>query len=159
PLKSTAAEPGSLGHLSLLTGGRKKMLRVLVILVIFVAFINQSTLEAGQKRPARLLSFSLEAVDRTIKIGTVPKLRRMIRNDGRASERVIDLRGDRRPDLQDTYYGVEVASGDETILLPRAISDSGPISDQDFLVLRPGEKVMFQLTRFAEEFEKLAPGR
>ena len=136
------------------------MVRVLAILsVTFVALINQTTLNAGSKRPKRLISISLEAVDRTVKIGTVPKLRLMIRNDGRTSERVIDLRGGRRPDLQDTYYDVDVTGDGGTILLPRAISDPGPVSDKDFLILRPSEQVMFQLTRFATSLEELAPGR
>ena len=120
--------------------------------------VSQTTPKAADKVRERPISISLEAVDKAIKKGTVPKFRLTIRNEGTAPERVIDLRS-RRSDLQDTYYRLAITQDGKAVSLPRAISDPGPISDRDFLTVKPGEKVTFELTRFAIALEKLPPGK
>jgi hypothetical protein len=119
--------------------------------------VSQTTPKTADKVRERPISISLEAVDKAIKKGTVPKFRLTIRNEGTAPERVIDLRS-RRSDLQDTYYHLAITQDGKAVSLPRAISDP-PISDRDFLTVKPGEKVTFELTRFAIALEKLLPGK
>jgi hypothetical protein len=97
-------------------------------------------------------------VQATVKAGEVPKFRLTIRNAGEAPERIIDLSGGRRGDLQDTYYDLEVKQSGKRVEIPRAISDPGPISKADFLDLKPGEDVTFEFTRFAAALQSLPPG-
>src|SRR5262245_52473832 len=135
------------------------MVRVVAVLSsTLLICVGQTNPKAANKVREQPISISLEAVDKAIKKGTVPKFRLTIRNDGTAPERVIDLRS-RRWDLQDTYYQVEITQDGKAVSLPRVISDPAPISDKDFLALKPGEKVTFELTRFALALEKLPPGR
>jgi hypothetical protein len=107
----------------------------------------------------RVISLSLEAVDKTVKRGAIPKFRLTIRNTGRDRERVLDLRGGRRVHLQDTYFDLEVTAGEREVDLPRAITDPGPISDKDWVTLEPGEAVMLDLSHFAAALDTLPPGR
>jgi hypothetical protein len=107
------------------------------------------------KRPIRLL---FKVARKTIKIGEVPRFKLTIRNEGDAPERIIDLSGGRRNDLQDTYYDLEVTQGGKAVDIPRGISDPGPIGEKDFLKLKAGEKVTFELTRFAAALGRLPAG-
>jgi hypothetical protein len=113
----------------------------------------------GKGRARSVISLSLAAVEKTIKRGTVPRFRLTIRNCGQDSQRVLDLRGGRRPDLHDTYCKLVVTEGDKAVDLPSAISDPGAISDNDFFDLKPGEAVTMDLSRFATMLERLPPGR
>src|SRR5438067_221014 len=108
------------------------------------------------KHPIHL---SLEALTATVKRGEAPTFKLTIRNDGDASERIIDLRGERGRVLQDTYYDLAVTQGGKLVDMPRMISDPGPPIEQDFLELKPGEKVTFELTRFASGLGWLPPGK
>ena len=108
--------------------------------------------------PERPIRLSLEASGKTVKVGEVPKFKLTIRNEGDAPERIIDLSGGRRADLQDTYYDLEVTQGGKAVDVPRAISDPGPLGEKDFLNLKAGEKVTFELTRFAAALGRLPPG-
>jgi hypothetical protein len=60
--------------------------------------------------------------------------------------------------LQDTYYDLEVTQEGKAVDMPRLISDPGPPVEQDFLELKPGEEITFQLSRFASLLEMLPPG-
>lgn len=108
------------------------------------------------KRPIQL---SLDAVSDTIKRGESPTFKLTIRNVGDAPERIIDLTGKRRRDLQDTYYYLEVTQAGKLVDVPRIISDPGPVVEQDFVELKPGEQVTFDLTRFPSMFGWLPPGK
>jgi hypothetical protein len=107
-------------------------------------------------RPIRL---SLVADVNVVNVGEVPKFTLTIHNDGDGPERVLDLSGGRRSDLQDTYYDLEVAR-DGRVLgdIPRMISDPGPVRENDFVVLKPGEKLQVAFTRFAVGLQFLPPG-
>ncbi len=107
------------------------------------------------KRPLQL---SLEAMDKTVKQGQVPRFKLTCRNRGSSPDRILDLGDGRRSDLQDTYYDLEVTKEGKAVNIPRAISDPGFITDKDFLMLKPGQKVTFQFTRFAAALERLPPG-
>jgi hypothetical protein len=106
----------------------------------------------------RLICLSLEATSPTVKAGEIPTFRLTIRNEGASPERIIDLTGGRRPDLQDSIYDLEVTQGGTAVDIPRVISDPGPIVENDFLELKPGGKVSFELTRFPSMLGMLAAG-
>jgi hypothetical protein len=91
------------------------------------------------------LTLRLECVQTTIKAGTAPVLHLTVANDGAADERVLIPRGD----LQDTFYDLVLTKDGKWIDMPRMISDSGPITDDDFLTLKPGESVTFEFKRYA----------
>lgn len=109
--------------------------------------------------PNRTIKLFFETADKIVKKGTVPKFKLTINNEGKAPEQVIDLSGGRRPDLQDTYYELEVTQDGKMVDLSRAISDPGPIGENDYRKVGAGEKVTFDLTRFATAIEKLPTGR
>jgi hypothetical protein len=109
--------------------------------------------------PTRSLFLSLETGAKAVKVGEVPSFKLTIRNAGDGPQRVIDLSGGRRADLQDTYYDLEVTRDGRVLVdIPRMISDPGPIQEKDFLLLKPGEKATFELTRFAVGIQFLPPG-
>ena len=125
--------------------------------LVWVNMAYSSSVENGNPKPP--IKLSLEAINKTVMSGAVPKFRLTIKNQFKDPERVIDLRGGRRNDLQDTYYDLEVEHDGKPVSLPRAISDPGPISKEDFLTLKPGEHVTFELSRFALALEQLSPGK
>lgn len=106
----------------------------------------------------RTISLLLEESEKSVKRGSVPNFQLTIKNTGNEAERVIDLRDDRRADLQDTYYELEVTKGGNPVDVPRMISDPGPISDKDFVTLKSGETVTFDFSRFALALQSLPPG-
>jgi hypothetical protein len=135
------------------------MLRLFGFLVAACLGYLRATAMADDKEPAEQpIRLSLEAATKTVKTGEVPKFKLTIRNEGNAPERIIDLSGGRRADLQDTYYDVEVTQGGKAVAIPRIISDPGPIGEKDFRKLKAGEKVTFELTRFVAVLGRLPPG-
>ena len=127
---------------------------VLVWVVLLVCSCSMGQEKEPAKRPIRL---SLEVINKTIRPGETPKFKLTLHNEGKDPERIIDVGS--RPDLQDTYYDLQVTQGDKVVSVVRAISDPGPIAEEDFLELKPGEKVTFQLTRFAAALESLLPSK
>jgi hypothetical protein len=101
-----------------------------------------------------MLSLALKAVAESIPVGTVPVFQLTIKNVGEASERILKPRGD----LQDTYYDLEVMKDGQPLMLPRAISDPGPLSDEDYITLEAGRTVIFRFTWFALAVHNLPPG-
>ena len=109
--------------------------------------------------PTPPIRLSLKAGAKAVKVGEVPKFTLTIHNEGDGPERVLDLSGGRRRDLQDTYYDLEVSRDGRILVdIPRIISDPGPVQEDDFLVLNPGEKVELEFTRFAVGLQFLPPG-
>ncbi len=100
------------------------------------------------------LSLTLETVSKTIPAGTIPAFRLTIQNDGTVAEKVLKPRGD----LHDTYYDLQGTRDGKPVNLPRAISDPGPVTEDDFVSLEPGKNVTFEFTRFATGLHYLAPG-
>jgi hypothetical protein len=120
---------------------------------------NAYALVKACREVVQIVSLSLEPVEKAVKRGTSPRFHLTIRNEGNNAEQVIDLCGGRRADLQDTYYDLEVTQGGKTVDIPRIISDPGPIGEKDFVILKPGEVVTFELSRFATSLESLLPGK
>jgi len=127
------------------------------VLSICLASCNLSAENEGEKMTD--ISLQLEAIEPSVKAGVFPKFQLTLRNEGKAAVKVLDIRDNRRVDLQDTYYDLEIRRGKELVKLPRAISDPGPISDDDFTSLGAGAKLSFKLTRFALALEELPPGK
>lgn len=106
--------------------------------------------------PIRL---SLRADVAAVRAGEVPAFTLTVHNDGDRPERVLDLSGGRRRDLQDTYYELEVWRAGRVLAdIPRMISDPGPVREDDFVVLGPGGKLELAFTRFAAGLQFLPPG-
>jgi hypothetical protein len=105
--------------------------------------------------PNRSLVAELEATTKSFAQGTVPTFKLTIKNDGKAPQKVLKLRGD----LQDTYYDLEVSQNGTSVGVPRAISDPGPVTDDDYVTLKPGESVTYELKRFGSAWERLPAGK
>ena len=103
----------------------------------------------------RALSLKLEVVHKAVRAGTEPRLRLTIENLSKADEKVLKPRGD----LQDTYYRLVVSKDGKQLSLGAAISDPGPISEDDFLTLKPGKKVTFEFSRYAVAVHTLPAGQ
>ena len=136
------------------------MLRAMTVLVAVLlaccGHLGAADDDKGQTK--RTISLSLVAVEGAVKRGALPKFRLTIRNTGKQPERVLDVRDGRRQDLQDTYYDLEVTDSEKVVDLPRAISDPGPISDKDFVALKPGEAVTVHLSDFAPRWRDYRRG-
>ncbi len=101
-----------------------------------------------------MLTLALKAVAESIPAGTVPAFALTIKNIGQTDEKILKPRGD----LQDTYYDLEVMQDGQVLMLPRAISDPGPTSDEDYITLGPGKTVVLRFTWFAVAVHSLPPG-
>jgi hypothetical protein len=132
------------------------MLRTAALFLMVLFALQTRIAYAGDERTPseHPLSLELQAVKKSFPSGTVPAFRLTIINDGKVAEKVLKLRGD----LQDTYFDLEVTHDGKTVNLPRAISDPGPISDDDFVTLQPGKKETHELTRFAAALNQLPAG-
>lgn len=120
---------------------------------------SEANADDAKKPTERPISLSLEIVEKTTKHGTVPKFKLTLTNEGKVTEKVIDLTDGRRPDLQDNCYDWELEREGKAVRIQRAISDPGPITDEDFLKLESGKKATFELTRFAQALDRLKPGK
>jgi hypothetical protein len=130
---------------------RMPTLSLLVLCILQTACASRGDDKVPPKQP---LALDLQAVKKSFASGTVPAFRLTISNEGKATEKVLRLRGD----LQDTYFDLEVTRDGKRVSVPRAISDPGPITDDDFVTLQPGQKVTYELTKFASGLHLLPPG-
>lgn len=73
--------------------------------------------------------------------------------------RVLDVRNGRRNDLQDVYFELFIVAGRQPVDLPVAISDPGPISDADYAVLKPGERIEVRTLSYTRWAERLPAGK
>lgn len=79
---------------------------------------------------------------REVRRGTRPEFSLSVRNTSLTALRLLDTRGGRRRDLGDTYYSLVIRTRDSKEPdIPRAISDPGPIADEDFVTIAPGEGI------------------
>src|SRR6267142_2021463 len=109
------------------------MPRLLTITLTVIAFWSNccEPLSAQEKKVMPALLLTLKPVKETILAGTAPAFRLTIENVSKAAEKILKPRGD----LQDTYYDLEVTKDGKSLNLPRAISDPGTLSSEDFLTL------------------------
>jgi hypothetical protein len=140
-----------------MTQEEMQMARVTSMLfVLYLAWdMGNTPMIAQENKLKPALALSLESVKEVIPAGTVPGLRLTIENVGKGDEKVLKPRGD----LQDTYYDLIVTKDGKALRLSRAISDPGPISEDDFLTLKPGKKVTFDLSRYAVAVHDLPAGK
>ena len=84
----------------------------------------------------------LRVATREVRRGSRPEFSLSVRNTSVTTLRLLDTRGHRRRDLGDTYYSLVVRTrdGKEPDIM-RAISDPGPIADEDFVTIAPGERM------------------
>lgn len=85
-----------------------------------------------------LLSVATSGVRR----GSRPEFSLSVRNTSLTALRLLDTRRGRRRDLGDTYYSLVIRTRDgKEPEIPRVISDPGPIADEDFVTIAPGERI------------------
>jgi hypothetical protein len=113
---------------------------------------------AGQDKPTTKKTFelSLRPVRSEKKSETNPVFMLTIRNVASTTQRVPDML--KRPDLEDTYYELEVFKGGKRVFVPHAIDDAEPIEDKDWLALAPGASVSVRLSNSASGWYELPPG-
>lgn len=93
-----------------------------------------------------------------IRTGTRPQFSLSVRNKSSRSIRVLDVRDGRRNDLQDAYFELFIVQDGHVVDLPIVISDPGPISNEDYLVLNPGESLNVRRLSYKRMAERLAAG-
>ena len=94
-----------------------------------------------------------------VRAGTRPEFSVVVANKSDASIRVLDVRNGRRNDLQDAYFELVIVEGRRVVDLPSVISDPGPISDADYTVLKPGERIRVRSLSYTRSAERLSPGK
>jgi hypothetical protein len=129
-------------------------LLVLACLAILLPVVSGCAQDENAPPNGSLVA-ELEATKKSFAQGTVPTFKLTIKNVGKAPEKVLKLRGD----LQDTYYDLEVSQDGKSVSVARAISDPGPITDDDYVTLKPGESVTHELKRFASAWQELPAGK
>lgn len=90
--------------------------------------------------------------------GTRPRFSLIVTNKSSRSIRVLDVRDGRRNDLQDVYFELFIVKDGRVVDLPTVISDPGPISNEDYLVLNPGERLDVRRLSYKRLAERLAAG-
>jgi hypothetical protein len=126
--------------------------------LVFVVLMSPLPHSQGQAAVIqKSLSLSLEVVRAEIPAGTVPQFRLKIRNISGIAQKVLDIPN--RHDLQHSFCELDVFKDGKLVLVPSAFSDFGEIEDKDFISLQPGESVTFTLSRFADAWNELPPGK
>lgn len=93
-----------------------------------------------------------------IRVGTRPQFSVVVTNKGSGSIRVLDVRDGRRNDLQDVYFELVIVKDGRVVDLPTVISDPGPISNADYVVLNPGERLDVRRLSYKRVAERLSEG-
>ena len=125
--------------------------------LVFVVLTSPLPHPQGQAVIQKSLSLSLEVVRAEIRAGTVPQFRLKIKNISRIAQKVLDIPN--RHDLQHSFCELDVFKDGKLVLVPSAFSDFGEIEEKDFVTLQPGESVTFTLSRFADAWNELPPGK
>jgi hypothetical protein len=63
-----------------------------------------------------------------------------------------------RPDLRHNYAEIHVTQADKPINVPVAISDPGPISESDYVIIAPGQAASFEHEGMPYALQELKPG-
>jgi hypothetical protein len=121
--------------------------------LVLISSISAVAQESNVTRPIALI---LQPVRSEITVGQVPQFRLMLSNATDRIQRVLNIAN--RIDLQHTYCNLVVAQNGGPLSLPRAISDPGPISEADWIDIRPGTTKTFLLANFPDAFDQLPPG-
>jgi len=106
--------------------------------------------------PLRPLAATLKAKTPTVKAGETPVFLLTIQNKGKSPERLIDAG---QKNLQFVLYNIEVRKNGKLVDLPTAIPGLPPLDDKSYVTLKPGDKVEFEMTKFALQLRKLPAGQ
>jgi hypothetical protein len=120
-----------------------------VAVAICISFLRV-TVSNAQPSATNGLGLSLQAIDPVIKAGSSPRFSLTVTNVSDHVCRVLDF--ERRADLRDTYCNLVVLRDGKPVDVLRAISDPGPFSDSDYLLILPGHAKTFMLARFPDQF-------
>src|SRR5438105_1608626 len=115
---------------------------ITVLLAAWVSFNLPSVAEGASV--TNDLALSLSVIEPVIPEGSAPSFRLTVTNVSGHVCRVLDLA--RRADLRDTYCNLVALKDGKPVDVPRAISDPGPLSDSDWLEIRPGGAKTFLLS-------------
>lgn len=139
--------------------------RAMVRFVFAWIVVGQALVSAAQMEPPTTVA-ACRAVEVTVatstpmlRAGTRPEFSVVVANKSDRSVRVLDVRNGRRNDLQDVYFELFIVEGRRVVDLPSVISDPGPISDADYAVLKPGERIEVRPLSYTRSAEGLPPGK
>jgi hypothetical protein len=104
----------------------------------------------------RPLAATLKAKTQAVKAGEVPVFLLTIQNRGKSPERLIDAR---QKNLQSVLYNIEVRNNGRLVELPTAMPGLPLLDDESYVTLKPGDKIEFEMTKFALRLRELPPGR
>jgi hypothetical protein len=125
--------------------------------VIVTLVVASLPVRADEKQaPRKALRLELAPKAKAVKAGEKPVFVLTVENRGTEPQRLLN---GNIPRLQATWYRLEVTQGGK----PAGIGEKlfgVPYSDEgDYVTLKPGEKVEFELTRFIASVESLRPGK
>ena len=142
-------------------GGRSplafgNMTRILPVFLLAMVSCSRVAPVSDGASTTHDFSLSLVAVEPILSSGTVPRFRLTLTNISDRACRILNA--EKRVDLQHAYYHLVVLKDGKPVDVPMAISDPGPVSDEDWLEVPLGGTKIFNLTDFPEHFETLPPG-
>lgn len=106
----------------------------------------------------RAAKVSVATSTAAVRTGVRPQFSVIVANKRDRPMRVLDVRNGRRSDLQHFYFELVIVEGRKVVDLPIAISDPGPMSDADYAVLKPGERMEIRSLSYTRSTEQLPPG-
>jgi hypothetical protein len=134
------------------------MMRTIPFAVLLTALVSCNSVSPVAEHASATHEFalSLGVVESAIPVSTAPRFRLTLTNVSDHACRILDA--EKRGDLRHTYYHLVVVKDGKEVDVPRAISDPGPVSEADWIVIPPGATKTFILADFPERFEMLPPG-
>ena len=125
--------------------------------VIVALVVASSPVWADEKEaPGKSLRLGLVPKVKAVKAGEKPLFVLTVENRGTQPERLWNGNFTR---LQATWYQLVVTQGGKPVEMGYKLIGVPPTLDGDFVTLKPGEKVEFELTRFEALVEHLPPGK
>ena len=118
----------------------------------------QALRDAAQTAVCSGVTVSVSAETPRVKVGERPRFSARIHNTTNRPVRLLDVRQGRRPDLQDSYFELFVARGSSVVDTPIAISDPGPLGDDDFFDLPSGNAAEMKDLSYKRWLNELPPG-
>ena len=89
-------------------------------------------------------------------MGEVPSFVLTVQNNSKDQVRIVDA-GQKH--LQSVWYQLNVRQDGKSLDLPAGLPGRPFMDDRSYVTVKPGEKVEFELTKFALRVNELPPGR
>jgi hypothetical protein len=125
---------------------------------VMVTFLIGSRVSGEDDPPPRSsLVLVLKANKESFAKGTVPSFRFTIENQSKMNLKVPKLSNDRQG-LYWAFFSLRVYQNGKKVSLDHVISDPREVTDKDFMVLKAGEKVTYELKEFPEALDRLPTG-